>query len=200
MEQGQVRVAQSGLCVPLCPTRQQQQEDEVSKWKGTPWRGDRASVVLTQRPTRHTATILEHRDATKLAASDSLLAKKEASKANICTCYSAPINLVKSLLLYLLVKILAFLKVKLTLFRKTALCVSLCPFFATTYSAPPIQLQAIHRSNLPNPTPISMTSYMSVLCHCGRVWSDKLAGIPTGGQSLPLRSQWGQVRCDSVLC
>lgn len=61
MEQGQARVAQSGLRVPLSPTGQQQQEDEVSEWKETPWRGDRASTALTRRPVRHIATILKHR-------------------------------------------------------------------------------------------------------------------------------------------
>lgn len=76
MEQGQGRVAQSGLCVPLCPTGQQQQGDEVSEWKKTPWRGDRASTALTHRPARHIATILEHRGASRLAELGSLLEKK----------------------------------------------------------------------------------------------------------------------------
>lgn len=55
MEQGQARVAQSGLCSPLCPTGQQQQEDEASECKDTPWRGDRASTGLTHRSATHIA-------------------------------------------------------------------------------------------------------------------------------------------------
>lgn len=54
MEQGQATVAQSGLCVHRCPTGQQQHEDEVSEWKESPRRGDRASAALTERPTRST--------------------------------------------------------------------------------------------------------------------------------------------------
>lgn len=61
----------------------------MSKWKETPQRGDRASAALTHRPARHTATILEHRGSTKLAALDSLFEKKGASVTNICTCFSA---------------------------------------------------------------------------------------------------------------
>ena len=97
MEQGQARVAQSGLCVPLRPTRLQQQEDEVSKWKRTPWRGDRASAALTHRPSRRTATILQHR-VQQSWQQESLLEKKEASKTNICTCFLSPVNLLLTLL------------------------------------------------------------------------------------------------------
>lgn len=60
MEQGQARVAQSGLGSPLCPTGEQQQEDEVSEWKESPRRGEEASTGLTHRSARHIATILEH--------------------------------------------------------------------------------------------------------------------------------------------
>lgn len=55
MEHSQARVAQSGLCSPLCPTGQQQQEDEASECKDTPRRGDRASTGLTHRSATHIA-------------------------------------------------------------------------------------------------------------------------------------------------
>lgn len=107
MEQGQARVAQSGLGVPLCPTGQQQQEDELSEWKETPSGGDRASAALTHRPARHIATILGHRGASRLAEPGSSLEKKGVSKTNTCICFSAPINPLKYLLLWLLVKVSA---------------------------------------------------------------------------------------------
>lgn len=107
MDHGQARVAQSGLCWPLCPTGQQQQEDEVNEWKEIPRRGDRASTGLTHRSTRHIATRVEHMGALRLAEPGSLLEKKRVSKINTCICFSATFNVFKCLLC-LVFKVSAF--------------------------------------------------------------------------------------------
>lgn len=107
MDHGQARVAQSGLCWPLCPTGQQQQEDEVSEWKEIPRRGDRASTGLTHGSARHIATRVEHMGALRLAEPGSLLEKKRVSKLNICICFLSAFDMFKCLLC-LVVKVSAF--------------------------------------------------------------------------------------------
>lgn len=86
MEQGQARVAQSGLGLPRCPTGQQQQGDEVSEWKETPWRGHRASTGLTHGSAKKIATILEHRGASRLAEPSSVGKEKGLQNKHMHAC------------------------------------------------------------------------------------------------------------------